>query len=53
MHAAAKHENAALGEAIEPYYQAFIADPAHHYSGINALTLQLLRRHCGGETIRR
>ncbi|MFW5397624.1 MAG: uncharacterized protein DUF4071 [Candidatus Accumulibacter regalis] len=50
MQAAARHENAALGEAIEPYYQAFIADPAHHYSGINALTLQLLRRHCGGET---
>ena len=24
--------------------------PSHHYSGINALTLHLLRRHLGGET---
>jgi tetratricopeptide (TPR) repeat protein len=47
---AAKHEDAALAEAIEPYQQAFIADPAHHYAGINALTLQLLRRHLDGET---
>jgi tetratricopeptide (TPR) repeat protein len=50
MRAAAADENAALGEAIEPYYRAFIADPTHHYSGINALTLQLLRRHCGGDS---
>lgn len=50
MREAARSEDAALGEAIEPYHKAFIADPAHHYSGINALTLQLLRRHLGGET---
>ena len=47
MHQAAADEDALLAEALEPYRQAFIADPAHHYSGINALTLQLLRRHCG------
>ncbi|WP_300449723.1 TRAFs-binding domain-containing protein [Accumulibacter sp.] len=50
MHAAAKDEDAALGEAIEPYQRAFVADPTHHYSGINALTLQLLRRHCAGDS---
>ncbi|MBL8394820.1 MAG: DUF4071 domain-containing protein [Candidatus Accumulibacter sp.] len=50
MREAAGFENAALGEAIEPYQQAFVADPAHHYSGINALTLQLLRQHCGGDS---
>ncbi len=50
LRAAATQEDAALAEAIEPYQQAFIADPAHHYSGINALTLHLLRRHLGGET---
>jgi tetratricopeptide (TPR) repeat protein len=49
MHALAREENAALGEAIDPYYQAFVADPTHHYSGINSLTLQLLRQHCGGD----
>lgn len=50
MRAVAINEDAALAEAIDPYYKAFIADPAHHYSGINALTLSLLRRHLGGET---
>ncbi|TMQ74730.1 TRAFs-binding domain-containing protein [Candidatus Accumulibacter phosphatis] len=49
MHALARDENATLGEAIDPYYRAFVTDPTHHYSGINALTLQVLRRHCGGE----
>lgn len=49
MREAASHEDAALEEAIRPYQQAFIADPAHHSSGINALTLHILRRHCGGE----
>lgn len=47
---AARLENAALEEAIEPYYKAFVADPTHHYSGINALVLHILRRHCGGQT---
>ncbi len=50
MREAAINEDAALAEAIEPYSKAFIADPSHHYSGINALTLNLLRRHLGGET---
>lgn len=50
MHAAASHENTALGEASEAYRQAFIADPAHHHWGIKALTLQVLRQHCHGES---
>ncbi|WP_300340005.1 tetratricopeptide repeat protein [Accumulibacter sp.] len=52
MHTAASQENAALGAAIEPYYGAFVADPAHHVSGINALTLQVLRQHCAGKSSR-
>ncbi|SBT03684.1 Tetratricopeptide TPR_2 repeat protein [Candidatus Accumulibacter aalborgensis] len=50
MHAAASDEDAALGEAIDPYYRAFVADPTHHYAGINALTLQVLRQHCAGDS---
>lgn len=50
MRLAATNEDAALADAIEPYHQAFVADPSHHYSGINALTLQLLRQHLGGES---
>jgi len=50
MREAASFETAALSEAIDPYYQAFVADPAHHYSGINALTLLLLRQHLGGDS---
>ncbi len=50
MREAARVEDAALAEAIEPYQKAFVADPSHHYSGINAITLHLLRRHLGGET---
>ena len=46
---AASFELASLEEAITPYHQAFIADPSHHYSGINSLTLQLLLKHLGGE----
>jgi tetratricopeptide (TPR) repeat protein len=41
-------EEALLQEAIEPYRKAFVADPAHFYSGINALTLTVLRVHLGG-----
>ena len=48
LHEAAVLEDAALADAIEPYRKAFIIDPSHHYSGINALTLQMLRRHLGG-----
>lgn len=47
--AAAAAELASLEEAITPYHQAFIADPSHHYSGINSLTLHLLLRQLGGE----
>lgn len=43
-------EDALLAEAIGPYLAAFEADPGHHYSGINALTLSRLREHLGGET---
>ena len=50
MREAAGIEIAALEEAITPYSNAFIADPSHHYSGINALTLQVLHRHLGGDS---
>ncbi len=50
MQDAARLEAAALDEAVDPYYKAFVTDPSHHYSGINALTLQLLRRHLGGDS---
>lgn len=46
---AAAAEDASLGEAIEPYLKAFVADPRHHVSGVYALMLMLLRRHLGGE----
>jgi len=48
MREAATIEEASLREAIDPYQHAFIADPAHFYSGINALTLHLLLKHLGG-----
>jgi len=49
MREAAAAELACLEEAITPYRKAFVAEPAHQYSGINALTLQLLHQHLGGE----
>lgn len=49
MREAAAAEQASLEEAIAPYQQAFITDPAHFYSGINALTLQLQFEHLGGQ----
>ena len=49
---AAGGENASLEEAQAPYHKAFVTDPAHHYSGINALTLLLLLKHLGGEASR-
>lgn len=52
LHQAAAGELASLQDAIEPYRQAFIADPAHHASGINALTLQRLAQHLGAEVSR-
>jgi len=49
LRAAAAAELACLEEAVAPYLRAFTADPSHHYSGINALTLQLLLQHLGGD----
>ena len=46
---AAAFESASLEEALAPYHQAFVTDPSHFYSGINALTLNLLLKHLGGE----
>ncbi|HEX5687952.1 MAG TPA: tetratricopeptide repeat protein [Ideonella sp.] len=46
---AAALEDASLGDAISPYRSAFMADPSHHYSGINALMLTVLRVHLGGD----
>ncbi|PXW99392.1 hypothetical protein C7444_101222 [Sphaerotilus hippei] len=46
--AAATGEDALLEEAIVPYRTAFAADPGHCYSGINALTLTVMRAHLGG-----
>ncbi|MEO8297776.1 MAG: tetratricopeptide repeat-containing protein, partial [Burkholderiales bacterium] len=49
MRLAARDEDACLTEAIEPYRAAFVTHTGHHYAGINALTLTVLRRHLGGE----
>ena len=49
MRAAASLEDAALADTIEPYGKAFVSDPRHYFSGINALTLHMLRRHLGGD----
>ena len=49
LRAAASLENANLVEALVLYRKGFIADPSHHYSGINALTLLLLLKHLGGD----
>jgi tetratricopeptide (TPR) repeat protein len=49
MREAAAADMAVLEDAIEPYHQAFLADPSHHYSGVNSLTLHLLLRHLGGD----
>ena len=46
---AARGEDALLAEAIAPYQRGFVVDPAHFYSGINALTLNVLRAHLEGE----
>ena len=48
MRAAAAAEEASLKEAIAPYYKAFVTDLSHYYSGINALTLNVLLKHLGG-----
>ena len=48
LQAAAAGEDALLAEAVAPYRQGFEGDPGHYYSGINALTLTVLRTHLGG-----
>jgi tetratricopeptide (TPR) repeat protein len=47
MRAIAKDEVHYLVEALQPYSKAFLIDPAHYYSGVNALTLQHLAGHLG------
>jgi tetratricopeptide (TPR) repeat protein len=46
---AAALEDASLCDAIQAYLAAFTRDPAHHYSGVDALILLMLQRHLGGE----
>ena len=46
---AATHEDATLAEAIAPYRKAFVTDTLHFFAGVNALTLNVLRAHLGGE----
>lgn len=38
---------AELGRAISAYRNAFVTDPAHYYSGINALTLLVIEAELG------
>ena len=47
---AATMEDASLADAIEAYRTAFMHDPSHHYSGVDALILLTLQKHLGGET---
>ncbi len=49
MRQAAAEEDALLRNAIESYTRAYRFNPAHYYSGINALTLMCLYRHLTGE----
>ncbi len=46
---AAANEDATLAEAIAPYRKAFVIDTLHFFAGVNALTLNVLRAHLGGE----
>ena len=50
LRAAAVDEDASLCDAIEAYHNAFMQDPSHHYSGVDALTLRVLQQHLGGES---
>ncbi|HWH82245.1 MAG TPA: tetratricopeptide repeat protein, partial [Burkholderiaceae bacterium] len=49
LRAAAADEDASLCDAIEAYRNAFMHDPAHHYSGVDALTLMVLQQHLGAD----
>ena len=46
---AAAQEDALLAEAITPYRKAFVINTQHFFAGVNALTLNVLRAHLGGE----
>ncbi len=48
MRATAAAEMSLLLAAVEPYMNAFVQDPSHCYSGINACTLRHLQLHLGG-----
>jgi tetratricopeptide (TPR) repeat protein len=43
-------EQALLQAAIDAYYRAFRADPAHYFAGINVLTLMHLDKDLTGDT---
>lgn len=45
----AREEDALLRKAIESYATGFRLNPAHYYSGINALTLMHIHRHLTGD----
>jgi tetratricopeptide (TPR) repeat protein len=45
----AAYEDALLRAAIDSYAQCFRYNPAHYYSGINALALMHLHRHLTGD----
>ncbi|UCF94896.1 MAG: DUF4071 domain-containing protein [Desulfobacterales bacterium] len=49
MRQEASYETELLREAIRAYAAGFQKNPAHYYSGINAVTLLLLSRHLTGE----
>jgi tetratricopeptide (TPR) repeat protein len=49
MRERAVREIAQLVQAVEPYMNAFVRDPAHFYSGINACTLRHLQLHLGDQ----
>ncbi|KAF0100684.1 MAG: hypothetical protein FD187_1603 [bacterium] len=49
MREGAAREIAQLVQAVEPYMNAFVRDPAHFYAGINACTLRHLQLHLGGK----
>jgi tetratricopeptide (TPR) repeat protein len=49
MRSDAAAEDGYLREAIDAYVTGYRKDPAHYYSGINALTLSHLRAHVSGD----
>ena len=53
MRELAAREDVRLRSAIEPYTRAFIEEPRHFYSGINAVTLRHLQKHLGGSVTHR